>query len=749
MTTRRRFESATSGARNYWEVAVVRAKVVVRYGRVGSQGREVEKSFESAAAARASAEISIREKTRKGYVEIGAPGAVSTRQVQAAGTSRRKAAAARAPAATRAGSKQASTVEALPRLQAALTGRHPLVAAKLRPGASEAAIGRLQKLAGAGLPASFCEFMRWHNGARDAVSPLDGLKWLDVDGIVTHTRMMREIVEGGYYDAYRPDEWWSRGWVQFADDQSGYGALVLDLHGSFDGRPGQVLWAAAKDATRIVLAPSFDAWLATFTEAVERGYLVEEDGGVSLRLGPQASVLFARLPGYRRCEPRPVEVRCEAAGGLDALARATRGERPAEIPASARWLVAASGARVQHWFVAQVGETVTTWAGEDLARLERTVTKKKDEGAAANDHDDRLRKQLYAGFVLGGAENPRPGDALCALHVGDGSSAECIDLSPDGRTLAIGTTLPEARGANLHLVDIVTGRRQRIHTEQAGRASQTFLHRVAFGPEGAELYYQMNEELRVIPREGGKPRVVAKMNEGPLNPHVSRFQFDSARDRMLCFDGPSPCVRRVGGEHELLLALPPNTKTTEYREGAISPSGELIAVVYQSRGVIYSHDDAKHDTTSEIQIWSVSKQRRVHTLAFEEEYLRQIGFTPDDEGLVLGTYSDVAARELKTGKELWRREVVEWAYSPDGSRLAVAGRGAAAKVLDARTWQGRLVVRGPWAEPRGDIHGVATLFYSLDGKLLVAGNKGGRVFVWAARGLSGRAHQPAARGPKD
>jgi cell wall assembly regulator SMI1/predicted DNA-binding WGR domain protein/WD40 repeat protein len=733
MTTKRRFEHTTGGTSKYWEVEVVNAKVIVHFGQRWSRGQVRETEHESAAAAATSAAAAVREKLRKGYREVGPRGGALRTSARAQAKASSKA-SARAKTSSKASAQPKPGSGLLTRLQTALEKRYPQTAAALRPGASDAAIARLIELS-PGLPASFIELMRWHDGARDDMRPLDGLVWLDVKGIISVTKMMRDIVAQGHYAAYRPDEWWSRGWVQFADDQSGYGALVIDLHGSFGGQPGQVLWAAAKDPTRTIVAPSFDAWLATFTAIVEKGYLEEDDAGTTLRHDSKAWALQSKQRGYRRCAPRPVEIEAEA-GGVDESSRATRGARPVDVPASARWLVAASGAKVRHWFVAHEGKSVTVWAGEDLARLRRTVEKKRDETAAANHHDEQLRKQLYAGFVLGGVEKPRNGDVVCALHVGDGCGAELIDLSPDGRTLAVGTILAEAKGANLYLVDIVTGRRRRIHEEKvAGEDPQTFVHRVAFGPEGKEIYYQLNNELRVIPRAGGKPKVVARMKEGPLNPHVSRFEFDASRARMLCFDGPSPCVRKVGGKQNL-LKLPANTKTTEYREAAISRSGKLIAVVYQSRGVIYSHEDAMHDKTSEIQIWSVDQGKLLHRLPSNEGYLRRLGFTPDDRALVVGTYSGVAALDLSTGKSLWKRESVEWAYSPDGSRLAVAGRGVTGQVLDARTRRAKLAVRGPWELEHSDIHDVSRLLYSDDGKLLIKGNNGGRVYVWAT-GQSG------------
>lgn len=628
--------------------------------------------------------------------------------------------------------------DVLPRLEAALAARAPHVLTRLRKGASVTAVLRLLKtMRGAvlGLPGSFCGLMRWHDGAHDDVRPFDGLVWLGVKDILAHKKMMDDIIESGHYAAFQADEWWSTGWVPFADDQSGYGALVLDLHGSFDGTPGQVMRVAAKDSTRVILAPSFDAWLATYTEIVERGYLEQDTGdppGSSLSFDHRGSALFARRKGFPRfCEPRPVEHEGEAAGAD--LTRPTRGVRPAKIAAGARWLVSASGSSVEHCFIDHDDTRVTTWTGDDLARLQRTVVKRKDPAAAAAYHDEQLRKQLYRGFVLGGAAGVRRGDPVCALHVGDGANAELIDLSPDGRTLAVGTILDGARGANLHLIDIVTGRRRRLHAEAVGDGHpQTFIHRVAFGPDGRDLYYQLNTELRVVPVAGGAPKVLAKMKEPPLNPHVSQFEFDRTRERLLYFDGPRVCVRRTDRK-QALLKIPGPKAPCEYREAAISPSGKLVAVVHQSRGVIYGHDDAKHDKTDEIQIWSVDRKKQIASLPRGGSMLRGISFSADDRTLIVGDHSELVARDVRSGARVWRRETREWAYAPDGAKLAVAARSTGAQVLDARTRRVAFGVHGhrPWAIEYGEIHDIMALQWSADGKLLVEGNSGGRVYVWA------------------
>jgi len=65
----RRFELVAGTSKKFWEIELRARKVVTRYGRIGSDGKSTEKSFDSAEDAKREYERSIAEKTRKGYVD--------------------------------------------------------------------------------------------------------------------------------------------------------------------------------------------------------------------------------------------------------------------------------------------------------------------------------------------------------------------------------------------------------------------------------------------------------------------------------------------------------------------------------------------------------------------------------------------------------------------------------------------------------------------------------------------------------
>jgi predicted DNA-binding WGR domain protein len=67
---RRRFEFDDGRSAKFWEIDVVGDRHTVRYGKLGTAGRTVEKQFAAAGDAKVSADKLIREKTRKGYREV-------------------------------------------------------------------------------------------------------------------------------------------------------------------------------------------------------------------------------------------------------------------------------------------------------------------------------------------------------------------------------------------------------------------------------------------------------------------------------------------------------------------------------------------------------------------------------------------------------------------------------------------------------------------------------------------------------
>jgi predicted DNA-binding WGR domain protein len=67
----RRFELVEGTSRKFWEIALSGAAFTVRYGRLDTDGQSLTKRFDTPERATSEADKLVREKTRKGYREIG------------------------------------------------------------------------------------------------------------------------------------------------------------------------------------------------------------------------------------------------------------------------------------------------------------------------------------------------------------------------------------------------------------------------------------------------------------------------------------------------------------------------------------------------------------------------------------------------------------------------------------------------------------------------------------------------------
>jgi Leucine-rich repeat (LRR) protein/predicted DNA-binding WGR domain protein len=66
------FEFKDEKSSKFWEISIQDASLSVRYGKIGTDGQATEKSFATSAAAQKEYDKLVKEKTKKGYLEIGA-----------------------------------------------------------------------------------------------------------------------------------------------------------------------------------------------------------------------------------------------------------------------------------------------------------------------------------------------------------------------------------------------------------------------------------------------------------------------------------------------------------------------------------------------------------------------------------------------------------------------------------------------------------------------------------------------------
>lgn len=69
-TNTRWFEYSEGNSNKFWECVVTGTEVIVRWGRIGTQGQSQTKSFATTAKAEKHAESLIAQKLKKGYTEV-------------------------------------------------------------------------------------------------------------------------------------------------------------------------------------------------------------------------------------------------------------------------------------------------------------------------------------------------------------------------------------------------------------------------------------------------------------------------------------------------------------------------------------------------------------------------------------------------------------------------------------------------------------------------------------------------------
>lgn len=186
------------------------------------------------------------------------------------------------------------------RPSALLADRFPALAADLNPPASSADLAALADRVGADSTEALTPLFGARDGQRNEAAGLFfGLqflsaaeavnewgRWMSVladDPALATDIKVSSLPEGAvkptYYDA---------GWIPFAIDGAGNG-FAVDLDPGPNGTVGQVISFGVDESLRRVLAPSAEAFLQWFAEAIESGLASVSDdaaapGGKCLRL---------------------------------------------------------------------------------------------------------------------------------------------------------------------------------------------------------------------------------------------------------------------------------------------------------------------------------------------------------------------------------------------------------------------------------------------------------------------------------
>lgn len=340
-------------------------------------------------------------------------------------------------------------------------------------------------------------------------------------------------------------------------------------------------------------------------------------------------------------------------------------------------------------------------------------------------------RRMRAGYVLirDQAESG-PGDVVLLCAAPNRAASGVFDLSPDGHTLAVGTTLAGGVGAEIHLIDVRTGLRRRVHAvandpDPASYDYTTFIHQVLFDADGQGIVYAVNGQTGHLDLNTGATRSLAHFTYvRGVEIFYSQWvkpSWDAARQRLLVFDADSR-IRVLDRTGDPVLDLPVRDAST-CRGGALSRSGRLLVLRY-------GHAD--------IEVWEVDTGSLVRRMDFpfppdEQSDLgaRQVGFDVS-EGLVLVDRDIVAgpfAASIETGELAWSVTNQDgptwtWSFSPDGTVLALGG------VDHISLYRATDLERMPAQPPRAPLKQLGRVAFSADGSLVAGGGDGGQLGVF-------------------
>jgi WD40 repeat protein len=298
----------------------------------------------------------------------------------------------------------------------------------------------------------------------------------------------------------------------------------------------------------------------------------------------------------------------------------------------------------------------------------------------------------------------------------EGAHGGGIAWSPDGSQLAaLHRAPPNELGTlgydrNLTIWDARTGKRR--FTVTLG-ATASFNYSIAWAPDGTRLAAVSDQEVQLLDARTGKLDRVLKGHVGPM-----AWSHDGTRLASRDMQGSLKIWDVAAGKATL------DIKT--------NVGSELLS---------WSPDDSRlvsGGLTGRLAFWDTASGKR---LAEGDAYAQIfcVAWSPDGMRLAFGTdRAEVTVADAATGKALsilrGHSDSVGWvAWSPDGTRLASVGRDGAVKVWDAnqpnhfprsrRTGWRPLPVTGSAAVP------VNAVSWSPDGKRLAAAGRDGAVKV--------------------
>lgn len=203
-------------------------------------------------------------------------------------------------------------------LEAWMRANAPEALARLRPGASDAALTAAARRLGFPLPEEVKAFYRRHDGGD--LGLFDGQEFLSLQAMVESWNVKRGVAADGpeIDDDEAPHGvkgvWWSPGWLPIADTD-GFG-FYLDLDPAEGGTRGQIIYWASDAGAESLVAPSLADWFESYVADVQAGNVLWLDDGYFSRLDEMEDASAASRSAPERLAASETESSADA-GRID------------------------------------------------------------------------------------------------------------------------------------------------------------------------------------------------------------------------------------------------------------------------------------------------------------------------------------------------------------------------------------------------------------------------------------------------
>ena len=255
------------------------------------------------------------------------------------------------------------------------------------------------------------------------------------------------------------------------------------------------------------------------------------------------------------------------------------------------------------------------------------------------------------------------------------SGARCVAFHPDGKRVASGGS------SEVHVWFLETGDRVRRK-----KGLKSGVQSIAYSPDGSQIAFGSEDKT---------VKIWSKRSTVTLNGHTNSVVgvAFSPNGKTLISSGSNGSLKfwdaSTHGESQVFARM----AIAKIVGGKIVPDPNAIGHSGSLSGMAYSRDGSVLATAGSldkaVKLWDASSGRLLRTITGHADRVGGIAFHPNGKELVVACRRTLYSRDVRTGREIGRREapsnIIEPVFSRDGSQLAVALSDGSVLIWDTKT----------------------------------------------------------------